>query len=157
MTVWDQRPYPFRHPGLKVIRRDLFANGPEPDPSFQAIVSVSTIEHLGIGAYGDTVIGDADRRGVSRLWDMLRPGGRLIATVPAGRRALQRGYRVYDPAALAEVFPQRASVRWFAKRGRGAVWGEIPEQDVSELVFEAPAAALPVEGMAVVVCEKPLA
>jgi hypothetical protein len=65
VTVWDQREYPFTHPNLQTIQRDIFEAQPDPELRFDAVVSVSTIEHLGLGAYGDREVPDGDRRGVA--------------------------------------------------------------------------------------------
>jgi SAM-dependent methyltransferase len=155
VTVWDQREYPFTHPNLQTIQRDIFEAQPDPELRFDAVVSVSTIEHLGLGAYGDREVPDGDRRGVAALWSLVRPGGRMIVTVPAGRPAVQRGYRVYDAARLKEVFPDASLVRWFLKGGRTGVWLEVGPADVQDYVYQAPTEPLPIEAVAVIVSDKP--
>lgn len=154
VTVWDQREYPFTHPNLQTIRQDIFEAQPDPELRFDAVVSVSTIEHLGLGAYGDREVPDGDRRGVAALWSLVRPGGRMIVTVPAGRPAVQRGYRVYDAARLKEVFPDASLVRWFLKGGRAGVWLEVGPADVKDCVYQAPTEPLPIEAVAVIVGDK---
>jgi SAM-dependent methyltransferase len=154
VTVWDQREYPFRHPNLRVIQRDLFAEPPDPALRFDAVVSVSTIEHLGLGAYDDIVVPDADERGVALLWEMVRPGGRMIVTVPAGSPVTQGGYRVYDLPRLQKLIPHASVIHWFMKRGREGVWGEVEPDAVEDCVYEAPTAPLPVEAVAVAVSDK---
>lgn len=57
--------------------------------TYDAIWSLSVVEHVA-GAGGD------DRDAVRRMWTALRPGGRLILTVPTDKRAWDE-YRDNDP------------------------------------------------------------
>jgi hypothetical protein len=96
VTVLDQRRYPFCHPNLNVYGLDLFSDSFKIKEKFDVIISISTIEHLGIAAYGDSKVENADKRGVEILLSMLEEGGRLMASVPVGKPSIQRGYRVYN-------------------------------------------------------------
>ncbi len=155
VTVWDQRAYPFRHPNLDVLCQDLFVTGQAMDQTFDVIVSVSTIEHLGLGAYGDQAAPDADKRGVEILWGLLnREHGRLMASVPAGKPSVQRGYRVYDEARLRQVFPRVTSIFWYKKEGREGVWTQVEADAVANLEYGEPYSQMPVEAIAFVICDK---
>jgi SAM-dependent methyltransferase len=59
---------------------------PFADASFDAVVSISVIEHL--PSNGDT-------RAVKEIWRVLRPGGRLILTFPVSR-SYEEEYRSRD-------------------------------------------------------------
>lgn len=154
VTVLDQRTYPFKTSRLKSVTADLFGEHSLPRESFDAVISVSTIEHLGLGGYEDVRIPDGDRLGLERLWQLVRPGGRLMATVPAGRPAVQRGYRTYDEARLKSVFPDIAAVHWFRKDHRIGTWSPSSADAVANLVYSQPRENLPVEAVAFVLCEK---
>jgi 2-polyprenyl-3-methyl-5-hydroxy-6-metoxy-1,4-benzoquinol methylase len=154
VTVLDQRRYPLTHPNLAVRTADLYDPGLRFDEPFDTIISVSTIEHLGLGRYGDVTREDGDRAGVDRLWSFLRPGGKLLASVPAGKPAVQRGYRVYDEARLYDVFPRITGIRWFKKEHRLGAWLPSNAGAVADLVYGEPHGQLPVEAVAFVVCEK---
>lgn len=104
--------------------------------SFDAVWSLSVVEHID-GDYGDH---DA----VRWMWEALRPGGRLVLTVPVDRalrvetrdqdpygtqRPMPAGgwffQRLYDLASLQEriisaVGQEPASVRWFGERAAGS-------------------------------------
>lgn len=69
------------HPNFVQIVSDLFDNK-LPDNSFDAVISVSTIEHMGFGVFGDKVIPDADVRAFEIVHRLLKPGGVAIITVP---------------------------------------------------------------------------
>jgi SAM-dependent methyltransferase len=155
VTVLDQRPYPFKAPGLKGVTADLFGDHALPPESFDLVISVSTIEHLGLGRYDDREIPDGDRLGVERLWRLVRPGGRLMATVPAGRPTVQRGYRTYDEARVRAVFPPLDTLLWFKKDGRGCTWTAAQPGDIASLTYGEPFAEMPAEAVAFVIARKP--
>jgi SAM-dependent methyltransferase len=70
-----------------------------PDGSFDVVVSICAIEHFGLGRYGDKFDLDADRKALSEMARVLRPGGHLIFTtaMTAGRPAIAfNGQRVYS-------------------------------------------------------------
>lgn len=154
VTVLDQRPYPFKGPGLRSVTADLFSQSPVPAGSFDLVISISTIEHLGLGRYEDVKVPDGDRLGVERLWSFLRSGGRLMASVPAGQPTVQRGYRTYDEARLRDVFPGIVSTLWFRKDHRLGAWAPSSAEVAGDVVYGAPHSRLPVEAVAFVICEK---
>lgn len=72
-------------PRWHIIREDicrLDAAG-----AYDAAVSISTLEHIGLGHYGDPVQPDGDRRAVERIAAALKPGGHLYVTTPFAERA----------------------------------------------------------------------
>lgn len=154
VTVWDQRPYAFAHPSLSTLRQDLFERPPAGLGPFDLVVSVSTIEHLGFGSYGDVTLEDADAKGMTTLWAMVKPGGRMIVTVPAGRAAIHRGFRVYDRRRIDQVFPSPRRAFYFLKEGRDAVWRRADEAEVQGVDYEAPSQPLPVDAVAVLIFDK---
>jgi 2-polyprenyl-3-methyl-5-hydroxy-6-metoxy-1,4-benzoquinol methylase len=154
VTVWDQRPYAFAHPSITTVRRDLFEGPPPGMGPFDLVISISTVEHLGFGSYGDVTLEDADASGVAALWSMVKPGGRMICTVPAGRAAIHRGFRVYDRQRIARVFPSPRTACYFLKEGRDAVWRRADEAEVQRVEYEAPSQPLPVDAVAVLIFDK---
>ena len=71
---------------------------------FDAIVSVSAIEHIGLGAYdSDPLDPDGDTHCMQRCKRWLKPGGWLYLDVPyrpAGPYSVNSNYRAYDESAL---------------------------------------------------------
>ena len=155
VTVLDQRRYPFGHPNLTVRCGDLLDPGLSFGTGFDTVISISTIEHLGLGAYGEAQKGrDADARGVQVLWEWVRHGGRLLASVPIGKRAVFDDFRVYDDQDLARVFPYATRIRRFMKEGREGTWREVEKRHTQDIVYSDPKAHFPVEAVAFVLCDK---
>lgn len=106
----DSRPAPARWAG-RFILCDAEAM-PPPGDEFDAVVSVSTLEHVGLGWYGDPA-GDADKPGrvVAEMARVLRPGGWLLLTVPLWLTMTKDG----RPFAR-EIDPRRLEL-WLAEAG----------------------------------------
>lgn len=98
----DTRPYPFRHPNFRFHKADVFEWSPE--QSFDIILMVSTLEHFGLGAYGDVMLPEADKVAVERISNWLSEGGHLLVTVPFGKPAVIKKHRIYDLERLKHVF-----------------------------------------------------
>lgn len=157
VTVVDQRRYPFRHPRLHVLQHDILNPMDTLANDFDLVYSISTLEHVGIGAYGDAYGEGADAVAVGHLWAKVRPGGRLLFTVPAGRATVARGYRIYSPEAVVALLPRPGTVRYFSKAGRLGTWEESSADAIAEHRYEDQDAELPVECIAVALVQKPIA
>lgn len=100
VTAVDPRPYPLRHPRLRVVVGGV--EELETDEHFDGVVCLSTVEHIGLPAYGGTTSNsDGDRVAMRRIRDVTKPDGLLVLTVPYGRAAVDDFQRVYDAASLA--------------------------------------------------------
>lgn len=74
-----------------------------PDGAFDAVVSLCSIEHFGLGRYGDALDLDADRAAFRELVRVARPGGRVILSTTFTRGqagVLFNAHRIYDRAWL---------------------------------------------------------
>jgi 2-polyprenyl-3-methyl-5-hydroxy-6-metoxy-1,4-benzoquinol methylase len=100
VTAIDPRPYPAAHPALRSVEGTV--EGLEAEP-FDAVVCLSTIEHVGIGAYGVEGAPDADLAAMRHIRELLRPGGVLALTTPFGTAEVQEHQRVYDRAGLGRL------------------------------------------------------
>ncbi len=74
VTGLDFRPYPFTHPNFEFIQADILSWQPQKE-QYDCVISVSTIEHIGLGGYGDPVCEDGDKIAVQKLFTSLRLGG----------------------------------------------------------------------------------
>ena len=102
-----------------VVRGDVLAHD-FPESSFDAVVGISSIEHVGLGHYqGDPLDADGDRHCMERVVRWLKPGGWVYLDVPfnpEGYRVSGTAHREYDLAALTSrllVPGLRERERWF--------------------------------------------
>lgn len=101
VTALDVRRYPFEHPNLVSVATRLEDWEAVEPQSFDAILSVSTVEHVGLGWYGEARgVPDADRRAIERLGELLVPGGLLVLTAPYGTASVDAMQRRYDRAGI---------------------------------------------------------
>jgi SAM-dependent methyltransferase len=150
VTVVDQRRYPFAAERLRVVQHDILQPLDTLPSDFDVVYSISTIEHVGLGHYGDPTRGEGDRIALAHLWDKVRPGGRLIFSVPAGWPSVQRGYRVYDEPTLRKIMPGEGRISFFEKTGRRGVWRQTTPGDISAHRYENYHTQAPSEGVAIV-------
>lgn len=98
--------------------------------SFDIIVNVSTIEHVGLGRYGDSKSDQGDLKAMQLLKTLLKPGGRMLLTIPVGIDAIHSFlHRVYGEKRLPmllEGFCEIKSEFW-AKSDR-RIWGRVSRE-----------------------------
>lgn len=91
---------------VPVIHGDVLTHAFAP-ASFDAIVAVSTLEHIGLGAYSDPRDPDGDAKTFALCAEWLTPGGWLYADVPyrqSGPYEVNHNFRAYDPEAYGLRF-----------------------------------------------------
>lgn len=128
--VWsvDLRPYEFHHPNLQALVGD-FADVPIPEHSVDAVIAVSTLEHLGIAYYGGAAQVGADSAAMEKIRYILKPRGHLILTVPYGVKAETDWYRVYDHKSLRGLLTGFEIDRLeFYRRRDSATWEPTTEE-----------------------------
>jgi SAM-dependent methyltransferase len=102
----DPRPLGYEHPNLERFQGRFEDWDGGSSETFDAVFLISTIEHIGVGAYdqepygGATVGAGADRRLIERVTTLLAPGGILVLTTPIGERGTDALERTYDEDAL---------------------------------------------------------
>jgi 2-polyprenyl-3-methyl-5-hydroxy-6-metoxy-1,4-benzoquinol methylase len=76
---------------------------------FDIVTAVSTIEHVGLGRYGDPISPDGDKKAVEEIKRVVKPGGKVIVTIPSGKDTIcysKDGVplgRVYSPISLNKL------------------------------------------------------
>jgi SAM-dependent methyltransferase len=132
-TVFEVRPAEANHPQVDVRVQDLtYADDVEPE--FDLVTCLSTIEHIGLGRYGDPIDPWGDVKMARNLARLLRPGGTLLISFPSGPGCVAfNKHRIYTPHRRASLFGDlrlvgRASdrPRWGrARRAVGDLIGRI--------------------------------
>ncbi|MCU0968069.1 MAG: DUF268 domain-containing protein [Rubrivivax sp.] len=103
VEVFDIRPLAASIPNVGFRRWDLTGDGDDgAAPGTADCVScLHTLEHVGLGRYGDAVDPRGWLRALSRLAALVEPGGRLWLSVPVGRPRVEfNAHRIFDPRVL---------------------------------------------------------
>jgi hypothetical protein len=99
---------------------------------FDCILSISSIEHDGLGRYGDELNASADIGAMTKFSEMLTPEGVLILSVPVGPDAVVwNAHRIYGPLRLPMLlsgWDELASFGYSPRllKGRLAEWHKQP-------------------------------
>jgi SAM-dependent methyltransferase len=88
----DQRDY--QEPNKNTIIFDLLNPYQVLTQSFDYVIAISTIEHIGLGAYGDNQDNNGDKKALGYLHSCLKENGYFIITIPNKHlgTATGRGY-----------------------------------------------------------------
>jgi 2-polyprenyl-3-methyl-5-hydroxy-6-metoxy-1,4-benzoquinol methylase len=102
VTAIDIRPIALFHPNLKFVKTDI-CNPVLPPASFDCIIALSTLEHIGLGWYGDETGENYDVKAVQQISLLLKSEGSFILTVPYGKKALTPVHRIYNQESLQKL------------------------------------------------------
>ncbi|MBD2168740.1 class I SAM-dependent methyltransferase [Calothrix membranacea FACHB-236] len=102
VTAIDIRPIALFHPNLKFVKSDI-CQPVLPPASFDCVVALSTIEHIGLGWYGDEIKENYDIDAIKQIYALLKPEGHFILTVPYGKEALTPVHRIYNQESLQRL------------------------------------------------------
>eukprot|EP00277_Geminigera_cryophila_P046361 CAMPEP_0173085158 /NCGR_PEP_ID=MMETSP1102-20130122/21318_1 /TAXON_ID=49646 /ORGANISM="Geminigera sp., Strain Caron Lab Isolate" /LENGTH=350 /DNA_ID=CAMNT_0013964109 /DNA_START=335 /DNA_END=1387 /DNA_ORIENTATION=+ len=74
-------------------------------PVFDAIVSFSSLEHSGLGRYGDQLNPWGDLQAVARAWCLCKKGGQMLMGVPEAKQdgIEWNAHRVYGPVMFPHL------------------------------------------------------
>ena len=138
VTTVDLRRYPYRHTNLQSITTD-FLEAPIEPQSFDCVYAISAIEHVGLERYGKGLPGagylrNGDIRVVDKVYNILKPGGRFVLTIPFGIKDRNESQRVYDQMALGELlraFAREESL--YYRKVSPALWVSVDAQSLEKV------------------------
>jgi hypothetical protein len=101
---YDFRPADLTLSGLKCGQADLtnlsFGSG-----SVESLSCMHTIEHVGLGRYGDPIEPDGDIKAINELKRVTAPNGNLLIVTPVGKPRIQfNAHRIYSFEMIREYF-----------------------------------------------------
>jgi SAM-dependent methyltransferase len=141
VTIATLYPERYRHPGpVSYVYEDL-RNLPYKNDLFDAVASLSTIEHIGFCAEGykqGAECRDRDRESggpecaVAEMIRVVKPGGRIMISAPFGDPASGGAdFRVFDSQGLKDLIAScegvAHTVQWYLSTARG--WREAEEAE----------------------------
>ena len=95
------------HPKIEIITPELLRQAylKGKAPTFDAMVSFSSLEHSGLGRYGDSLNPWGDLITMAKAWCLIKPKGRALVGVPSGLDAiLFNAHRNYGPIMSSHLF-----------------------------------------------------
>jgi SAM-dependent methyltransferase len=102
----DLRPISINVPGFSFQRGDL-TELPFANDSQDSISSLSVLEHVGLGRYGDRLDPMGTNKACTELTRVLKPGGSLYVAVPTQAESSTHfnAHRIFAPEAFIAKFP----------------------------------------------------
>lgn len=74
----------YEHPKIDTVQYASMRELPRKEQTFDALFSISSFDHDGLGRFNDPVCANADITAMNIARDMLRPSGLLFLSVPVG-------------------------------------------------------------------------
>jgi len=104
VEFYDYRPAEVRLEGLQCKEGDLMAL-PFADNSVECISCMHTIEHIGLGRYGDQIDPEGDIKAAKELTRVVRPGGTFLYVAPIGKPEIKfNAHRIYSYDHVMALF-----------------------------------------------------
>lgn len=105
VAFYDYRPANLVLPNLSSSFADL-TGLPFETNSIESLSCMHTVEHIGLGRYGDPLDYDGDLKAISELKRVVAPGGALLFVVPLGHQSVIcfNAHRIYGKAQVLALF-----------------------------------------------------
>jgi hypothetical protein len=104
MQFYDYRKLDLKLSNLSVGSADLTSLQFQSD-SVKSLSCMHTIEHIGLGRYGEPLDPDGDLRAIEELKRVLAPNGDLLFVVPIGLQKIYfNAHRVYSVKSIKNYF-----------------------------------------------------
>lgn len=104
VEVLDIRPSPGVIPNLKVYLGDATSNFSVIQKHYESVSSLHSIEHFGLGRYGDKIDIDGHIKGLRNIANKVSSGGILYVSFPIGKPAIEfNSQRILHPLWPFEI------------------------------------------------------
>ena len=104
VEFYDYRPADLTLDNLSSKRADL-TNLHFDDNSIVSLSCMHTIEHIGLGRYGDPIDPQGDLKAIAELKRVCAVGGNLLFVVPVGiPKIMFNAHRIYHPRMILDYF-----------------------------------------------------
>ena len=137
VTGIDLHAYPFIHPNLITVMSPI-EDWDCPEAYFDGVVCLSSIEHFGLGVYGEEETEGLDVLAMERISRWAKPGATLALTTPFGHYRVNAQQRTYDMPSLNRLLAGwkievlHTAIRLEDGTGWQVVDGERSFDDVAE-------------------------
>lgn len=106
VTMIDVRKFPAEVKGLYTIVDDATTLHQIPDRSIESMSALCSLEHFGLGRYGDPVDPEACFKCFDNIQRKLKKEGKLYLSVPVGKERVEfNAHRVFYADTIVKNFP----------------------------------------------------
>lgn len=134
IEVIDIRPAPGAIPGVVFHQHDVMGEcRPEWEAAIPSLSCLHTIEHFGLGRYGDPIDPHGHEKGLARLKAMVEPGGMFYLSTPIGTQRIEfNAHRIFAAATVLSWFGEGWEIgRVTVIRDDATIWEEPPRDEGS--------------------------
>lgn len=96
----DLRDFPFQHQNFIFQKMNILDFEIR---NFDFIISLSTLEHVGLGAYGEKYDQQAFAKVVNKIHWLIKPDGRFILTLPVGMPSSDQFEKSFSPDEIIKL------------------------------------------------------
>lgn len=115
VEFYDYRPAKLSLSNLKSGHADLTDLKDFKDNSVESLSCMHTIEHVGLGRYGDEVDTEGDIKSINELKRICSIGGSILFVVPVGKERIQfNAHRIYAFDTILELFGKSFELKEFS-------------------------------------------
>lgn len=104
VEVFDIRPLEYQISNVKFVQWDLTGLSTDRVGISDCVSCLHTLEHIGLGRYGDNLDPDGWVKGIVSLTSLVALGGKLWISVPVGRQRVEfDAHRVFHPSTIIDA------------------------------------------------------
>ena len=105
VTLIDIREFPEKVEGLHTIIDDATTLQQVPNESIESMSALCSLEHFGLGRYGDPIDPEACFRCFEEIQKKVKKGGKLYISLPIGKERVEfNAHRVFYPSTILAYF-----------------------------------------------------
>lgn len=113
VTMIDIRPFPAEISGLTMIVDDATNLRQFTDNSIESLSALCSLEHFGLGRYGDSIDPEACFRCFASIQRKVKRGGNLYIAVPVGKERLEfNAHRVFYAQTIKDCFHEMELIEY---------------------------------------------
>jgi SAM-dependent methyltransferase len=136
IDFYEFQPSAVRLDNLECGTADLTALQFE-DNSIDSLSCMHTVEHIGLGRYGDPIDPEGDLKAMRELSRVLAPGGQLLFVVPTGPPRVEfNAHRHYAYAQVLAAFPDLRLVEFSYIPSDVMTRGPIPNASEADVLAD---------------------
>lgn len=135
VNIIDIRPLESTVSGLFYHKGNI-TNLSHLDDSVESLSCLHTMEHIGLGRYGDPIDPLGYLKGMNELQRVLKPGGKLYFSVPIGQERVEfNAHRVFNPMTILKTFSSLNLVEFVAVNAAGDLMSSVQPEDFKDVRY----------------------